>query len=174
MVDPPSVEESIEILKGLRDRYEMHHHLRIPDESIVQAVKLSARYVTDRFLPDKAIDVMDEAGARVRLRRITPPPMVRDLQRKINEIVRLKKEKIENQEFEKAVELRDQEEDIRRQIDTLKQEWEEDMAYVVSRMTGIPLSKIEEAESKRLLNMEEELHHRVVGQEEAIAVVTRA
>jgi ATP-dependent Clp protease ATP-binding subunit ClpC len=129
---------------------------------------------------------MDEAGARVRLRRITPPPMVRDLQRKINEIVRLKKEKIENQEFEKAVELRDQEEDIRRQIDTLKQEWEdahdereivvteEDMAYVVSRMTGIPLSKIEEAESKRLLNMEEDLHNRVVGQEEAIAVVTRA
>src|SRR4029453_10699860 len=163
MVDPPSVEESIEILKGLRDRY-----------------------VTDRFLPDKAIDVMDEAGARVRLRRITPPPMVRDLQRKINEIVRLKKEKIENQEFEKAVELRDQEEDIRRQIDTLKQEWEdthdereivvteEDMAYVVSRMTGIPLSKIEEAESQRLLNMEDELHKRVVGQEEAIAVVTRA
>jgi ATP-dependent Clp protease ATP-binding subunit ClpC len=186
MVDPPSVEESIEILKGLRDRYETHHHLRIPDESIEQAVKLSARYVTDRFLPDKAIDVMDEAGARVRLRRITPPPMVRDLQRKINEIVRLKKEKIENQEFEKAVELRDQEEDIRRQIDTLKQEWEdthderelvvteEDMAYVVSRMTGIPLSKIEEAESQRLLNMEEELHNRVVGQEEAIAVVTRA
>jgi ATP-dependent Clp protease ATP-binding subunit ClpC len=186
MVDPPSVEESIEILKGLRDRYETHHHLRIPDASIEQAVKLSARYVTERFLPDKAIDVMDEAGARVRLRRITPPPMVRDLQRKINEIVRLKKEKIENQEFEKAVELRDQEEDIRRQIDTLKQEWEdthdereivvteEDMAYVVSRMTGIPLSKIEEAESQRLLNMEEELHKRVVGQEEAIAVVTRA
>jgi len=186
MVDPPSVEESIEILKGLRDRYEAHHHLRIPDESIVQAVKLSARYVTDRFLPDKAIDVIDEAGARVRLRRITPQPMVRDLQRKINEIVRLKKEKIENQEFEKAVELRDQEEDIRRQIDTLKQEWEdthdereivvteEDMAYVVSRMTGIPLSKIEEAESQRLLNMEGELHQRVVGQEEAIAVVTRA
>jgi ATP-dependent Clp protease ATP-binding subunit ClpC len=186
MVDPPSVEESIEILKGLRDRYETHHHLRIPDASIEQAVKLSARYVTERFLPDKAIDVMDEAGARVRLRRITPPPMVRDLQRKINEIVRLKKEKIENQEFEKAVELRDQEEDIRRQIDALKQEWEdtheerelvvteEDMAYVVSRMTGIPLSKIEEAESQRLLNMEEELHKRVVGQEEAIAVVTRA
>src|ERR671932_245848 len=112
MVDPPSVEESIEILKGLRDRYETHHHLRIPDESIEQAVKLSARYVTDRFLPDKAIDVMDEAGARVRLRRITPPSTVRELQRKINEIVRLKKEKIENQEFEKAVELRDQVEDI--------------------------------------------------------------
>jgi ATP-dependent Clp protease ATP-binding subunit ClpC len=186
MVDPPSVEESIEILKGLRDRYERHHRLRIPDASIEQAVKLSARYVTDRFLPDKAIDVMDEAGARVRLQRITPPPMVRDLQRKINEIVRLKKEKIENQEFEKAVELRDQEEDTRRQIDALKQEWEdahdereltvteEDMAYVVSRMTGIPLSKIEEAESQRLLNMEDELHKRVVGQEEAIAVVTRA
>jgi ATP-dependent Clp protease ATP-binding subunit ClpC len=186
MVDPPSVEESIEILKGLKDRYEMHHHLRIPDASIEQAVKLSARYVTDRFLPDKAIDVMDEAGARVRLRRVTPPSSVRDLQRKINDLVRNKKEKIENQEFEKAVELRDQEEDIRRQIDALKREWEEsqesadsivseeDIAYVVSRMTGIPLSKIEEAESRRLLNMEAELRKRLVGQDEAVAMITRA
>jgi ATP-dependent Clp protease ATP-binding subunit ClpC len=186
MVDPPSIEESIEILKGLKDRYETHHHLRIPDASIEQAVKLSARYVTDRFLPDKAIDVMDEAGARVRLRRVTPPPLVRELQRKINDLVRVKKEKIEHQEFEKAVELRDQEEDIRRQIENLKREWEEsqdesdlivneeDIAYVVSRMTGIPLSKIEEAESRRLLNMEAELHKRLVGQDEAIAVVTRA
>jgi ATP-dependent Clp protease ATP-binding subunit ClpC len=186
MVDPPTVEESIEILKGLKDRYEMHHHLRIPDASIEQAVKLSARYVTDRFLPDKAIDVMDEAGARVRLRRVTPPSSVRELQRKINDLVRNKKEKIENQEFEKAVELRDQEEDIRRQIEALKQEWEEsqesadsivteeDMAYVVSRMTGIPLSKIEEAESRRLLNMEAELRKRLVGQDEAVAMITRA
>ncbi len=186
IVDPPSLEESIEILKGLKDRYETHHRLRIPDASIEQAVKLSARYVTDRYLPDKAIDVMDEAGARVRLQRITPPPMVRELQRKINDVVRVKKDKIENQEFEKAVELRDEEEEVRRQIDDLKREWEEsqddselivseeDMAYVVSRMTGIPLSKIEEAESRRLLNMEAELHKRVVGQEEAITVVTRA
>jgi len=186
MVNPPSVEESIEILKGLKDRYETHHHLRIPDASIEQAVKLSARYVTDRFLPDKAIDVMDEAGARVRLRRVTPPSSVRDLQRKINDLVRNKKEKIENQEFEKAVELRDQEEDIRRQLDALKREWEEsqesadsivseeDMAYVVSRMTGIPLSKIEEAESRRLLNMEAELRKRLVGQDEAVAMITRA
>jgi ATP-dependent Clp protease ATP-binding subunit ClpC len=186
MVDPPNIEESIEILKGLKDRYEAHHYLRIPDASIEQAVKLSARYITDRYLPDKAIDVMDEAGARVRLRKVTPPPMVRELQRKVNEMVRDKKEKIENQEFEKAVELRDQEEDIRRQIEALKREWEEsqeetelsvseeDIAYVVSRMTGIPLSKIEEAESRRLLNMEAELHKRLVGQEEAISVVTRA
>jgi ATP-dependent Clp protease ATP-binding subunit ClpC len=186
MVDPPSIDESIEILKGLKDRYEAHHHLRIPDVSIEQAVKLSARYVTDRYLPDKAIDVMDEAGARVRLQKVTPPSTVRDLQRKINDIVRIKKEKIENQEFEKAVELRDQEEDARRQIEELKREWEEsqeeadlfvgeeDIAYVVSRMTGIPLSKIEEAESRRLLNMEAELHKRLVGQDEAIAVVTRA
>jgi ATP-dependent Clp protease ATP-binding subunit ClpA len=108
IVDPPSLEESIEILKGLKDRYETHHRLRIPDSSIEQAVKLSARYVTDRYLPDKAIDVMDEAGARVRLQRITPPPMVRELQRKINDVVRVKKDKIENQEFEKAVELRDE------------------------------------------------------------------
>ncbi len=186
IVDPPSLEESIEILKGLKDRYETHHRLRIPDASIEQAVKLSARYVTDRYLPDKAIDVMDEAGARVRLQRITPPPMVRELQRKINDVVRVKKDKIENQEFEKAVELRDEEEEVRRQIEDLKREWEEsqddselvvseeDMAYVVSRMTGIPLSKIEEAESRRLLNMEADLHKRVVGQDEAITVVTRA
>jgi len=186
IVDPPTIEESILILKGLKDRYETHHRLRIPDTSIEQAVKLSARYVTDRFLPDKAIDVMDEAGARVRLQRITPPPMVRELQRKINDVVRVKKDKIENQEFEKAVELRDEEEEVRRQIDELKREWEEsqddselivseeDIAYVVSRMTGIPLSKIEEAESRRLLNMEVEMHGRVVGQDEAIAVVTRA
>src|SRR3989441_463345 len=174
------------LVAGTKYRGQFEARMKAIMKEIVQAVKLSARYVTDRFLPDKAIDVMDEAGARVRLRRITPPSTVRELQRKINEIVRLKKEKIENQEFEKAVELRDQEEDIRRQIETLKQEWEEthderelvvteeDMAYVVSRMTGIPLSKIEEAESQRLLNMEEELHKRVVGQEEAIAVVTRA
>jgi ATP-dependent Clp protease ATP-binding subunit ClpC len=186
MVDPPSIEESIEILKGLKDRYETHHNLRIPDASIEQAVKLSARYVTDRFLPDKAIDVMDEAGARVRLRNVTPPSTVRELQHKINDIIRDKKDKIENQEFEKAVELRDQEETVRRQIEDLKREWEEsqdnaeivvteeDMAYVVSRMTGIPLSKIEEAESRRLLNMEAELHKRLVGQDEAITVVTRA
>ncbi|MGQ4806922.1 Negative regulator of genetic competence ClpC/MecB [Candidatus Entotheonellaceae bacterium PAL068K] len=186
IVEPPNIEESIEILKGLKDRYETHHHLRIPDASIEQAVKLSARYVTDRYLPDKAIDVMDEAGARVRLRQVTPPPMVRELQRKINDIARIKKEKIEEQEFEKAVELRDQEEEIRSQIEALKREWEEsqdeadllvseeDMAYVVSRMTGIPLSKIEEAESRRLLNMEGELHKRLVGQEEAITIVTRA
>lgn len=186
IVDPPSLEESIEILKGLKDRYETHHRLRIPDSSIEQAVKLSARYVTDRYLPDKAIDVMDEAGARVRLQRITPPPMVRELQRKINDVVRVKKDKIENQEFEKAVELRDEEEEVRRQIEDLKREWEEsqddselvvgeeDIAYVVSRMTGIPLSKIEEAESRRLLNMEADLHKRVVGQDEAITMVTRA
>jgi ATP-dependent Clp protease ATP-binding subunit ClpC len=186
IVDPPSIEESIEILIGLKDRYESHHRLRIPDASIAQAVKLSARYVTDRYLPDKAIDVMDEASARVRLQRITPPPLVRELQRRVNDVVRVKKDKIENQEFEKAVELRDEEEAVRRQIEELKREWEEaqddselvvteeDIAYVVSRMTGIPLSKIEEAESRRLLNMEGELHKRVVGQDEAIAVVTRA
>ncbi len=186
IVDPPTIEESIEILKGLKDRYESHHRLSIPDASVEQAVKLSARYVTDRYLPDKAIDVMDEAGARVRLQRITPPPLVRELQRKVNDVIRVKKDKIENQEFEKAVELRDEEEDVRRQMEELKQEWEEtrdeseiivteeDMAYVVSRMTGIPLSKIEEAESRRLLNMEAEIHKRVVGQEEAITVVTRA
>lgn len=186
MVAPPSVEETIEILRGLKDRYELHHGLKIPDHSIIEAVRLSDRYVSDRFLPDKAIDVVDEAGSRVRLQKVTLPQEVRDLQRKISDIVRRKKEHIEKQEFEKAVELRDKEEELRREVETMKKAWEEaqeavepvvteeDIAYVVSRMTGIPLSKIEETESTRLMHMEDELHKRVVGQDEAIKAVTRA
>ena len=186
MVDPPTVEETIQILRGLKERYEIHHRAKFADASIVAAVHLSHRYVSDRYLPDKAIDVIDETGSRVRLQKVTYPPEVRDLQRQIEEIVRQKRGHIEDQDFEEAVELRDKEEEYRERLEVLKQQWEEsqedeepviteeDVAYVVSRMTGIPLSKIEETETQRLLNMAEELHERIVGQDEAIQVVTRA
>ena len=186
MVEPPTVEETIQILRGLKERYEIHHRAKFADASIVAAVHLSHRYVSDRYLPDKAIDVIDETGSRVRLRKVTYPPEVRDLQRQIEEIVRKKRGHIEDQDFEEAVELRDKEEKCRERLEVLKQQWEEsqedeepviteeDVAYIVSRMTGIPLSKIEETETQRLLNMAEELHERIVGQDEAIQVVTRA
>ena len=169
IVQPPTVPEAIDILRGLKERYETHHRAKIPDDAIIQAVKLADRYVSDRYLPDKAIDVMDEAGSRVRLAKETLPARVRDLQRQIAEIVRQKKEFIEKQEFERAVELRDKEEDLRRDVEAEKKQWEdmrddiepvvteEDIAYVVSRMTGIPLSKIEESEASKLLRIEEEL-----------------
>ena len=186
IVQPPTVPEAIDILRGLKERYETHHRAKIPDDAIVQAVKLADRYVSDRYLPDKAIDVMDEAGSRVRLAKETMPARVRDLQRQIAEIVRQKKEFIEKQEFERAVELRDKEEDLRRDVEAEKKQWEdmrddvepvvteEDIAYVVSRMTGIPLSKIEESEASKLLRIEDELHRRVVGQDEAIKAIGRA
>jgi ATP-dependent Clp protease ATP-binding subunit ClpC len=186
IVQPPTVPEAIDILRGLKERYETHHRAKIPDDAIVQAVKLADRYVSDRYLPDKAIDVMDEAGSRVRLAKETLPARVRDLQRQIADIVRQKKEFIEKQEFERAVELRDKEEDLRRDVEAEKKQWEdmrddvepivteEDIAYVVSRMTGIPLSKIEESEASKLLRIEDELHRRVVGQDEAIKAIGRA
>ncbi|MFV1950614.1 MAG: ATP-dependent Clp protease ATP-binding subunit [Nitrospinota bacterium] len=186
MVDPPTPDETILILKELKDEYEAHHNVTITEEAIVGAVRLSDRYISDRFLPDKAIDVIDEAGSRVRLREVTYPPNVRELQRKIDKIVREKKSKIESQEFEKAVELRDKEEELRYQLELLKEEWKKsrkdiaqvvtykDAAHVVSKMTGVPLSKIEKDESQRLMEMEENLSRVVVGQEEAIKVVTKA
>ncbi|MFQ5893971.1 MAG: ATP-dependent Clp protease ATP-binding subunit, partial [Nitrospinota bacterium] len=186
IVNPPTTEETIEIIRGLKDKYESHHQARITDESIIAAVRLSDRYVSDRYLPDKAIDVVDEASSRVRLQRVTLPPELRALQRQIEEVAREKREHIERQEFERAVELRDLEEELQKKVDELKGEWEEtreqsepvvtdeDITYVISRMTGIPLSKMEEAESVRLLKMGEELHRRVVGQDEAITALTRA
>ncbi|MFQ6672556.1 MAG: ATP-dependent Clp protease ATP-binding subunit, partial [Candidatus Tectimicrobiota bacterium] len=186
IVNPPTTEETIEIIRGLKDKYESHHQARITDESIIAAVRLSDRYVSDRYLPDKAIDVVDEASSRVRLQRVTLPPELRALQRQIEEVAREKREHIERQEFERAVELRDLEEELQKKVDELKGEWEEtreqsepvvtdeDITYVISRMTGIPLSKMEEAESVRLLKMADELHRRVVGQDEAIAAITRS
>jgi ATP-dependent Clp protease ATP-binding subunit ClpC len=187
VVNPPSVEETIEIIKGLKVPYEMHHKAKITDEAIITAVRFSDRYISDRYLPDKAIDVIDEAGSRVRLRRVSQSPEMKKMHREIDSIVREKKVSIENQEFEKAVELRDKEEELRSKLDKEKDSWEsenknieeskitdQDIAAVVSSMTGIPLSKIEEGESARLLNMESELAAKVVGQDEAIQVLTKA
>ncbi|MBT3516751.1 MAG: AAA family ATPase, partial [Nitrospina sp.] len=186
IVNPPSVEETIEIIQGLKVPYEIHHKAKITDEAIVTAVRFSDRYISDRFLPDKAIDVIDEAGSRVRLRSITQSPEMLKIQRKIDVVVREKKSSIASQEFEKAVELRDKEEDLRTKLETEKGNWEaardnvepkitdQDITAVISSMTGIPLSKIEEGESARLLNMESELGSKVVGQDEAIQVLTKA
>jgi ATP-dependent Clp protease ATP-binding subunit ClpC len=186
VVNPPTVEETIEIIKGLKVPYELHHKAKITDEAIVTAVRFAERYISDRFLPDKAIDVIDEAGSRVRLREITQSPEMKKIQRDIDVIVRDKKVCIENQEFEKAVELRDKEEELRDKLEVAKADWdkvrdtseasitEDDIAAVVSSMTGIPLSRIEEKESARLINMEQELALKVVGQSEAIKVITKA
>ena len=185
-MNPPTVDETVEIIKGLKVAYELHHKVKITDESIVTAVRFAERYISARFLPDKAIDVIDEAGSRVRLRKITQSPEMKKIQRDIDIVVRDKKVCIENQEFEKAVELRDKEEELRDKLDVVKADWdkgrdasepcitEDDIADVVSSMTGIPLSRIEEKESVRLLNMEQELAGKVVGQEEAIKVLTKA
>ena len=186
IVNPPTVEETIEIIKGLKVPYELHHRAKISDEAIVMAVRYSERYISDRFLPDKAIDVIDEAGSRVRLREITQSPEMKKIQRDIDIVIRDKKICIENQEFEKAVELRDKEEALRDKLDEVKADWdkgrdatepsitEDDIADVVSSMTGIPLSRIEEKETERLINMEQELAGKVVGQAEAIKVLTKA
>ena len=186
IVNPPTVEETIEIIKGLKVPYELHHRAKISDEAIVTAVRFSERYISDRFLPDKAIDVIDEAGSRVRLREITQSPEMKKIQREIDIVIRDKKVCIENQEFEKAVELRDKEEEMRDKLGVVKADWdkgrdvtepsitEDDIADVVSSMTGIPLSRIEEKESARLIDMENELAGKVVGQSEAIKVLTKA
>ncbi len=186
MVNPPSVKETIEIIQGLKDEYEFHHHTKISNDAINLAVKFADRYISDRFHPDKAIDVIDEACSRVRLKMVTQPPEIRKLQRDIAEIEQDKKIKIENQEFEKVVKLRDQEEKLKTKLKTAQKEWkkkneskeqvitEEDIAYVVSSMTGIPLSKIEKKESQRLVAMEKELSQKIVGQEKAIQSITKA
>ena len=186
IVNPPTVEETIEIIKGLKVPYELHHRAKISDDAIVTAVRFAERYITDRFLPDKAIDVIDEAGSRVRLRETTQSPDMKKIQKEMDLVVRDKKVCIENQEFEKAVELRDKEEALIEKLDKVKEEWdkqrdtsepsvtEDDIADVVSSMTGIPLSRIEEKESIRLMNMEEELAGKVIGQGEAIKVLTKA
>jgi ATP-dependent Clp protease ATP-binding subunit ClpC len=186
IVNPPTVDETIEIIKGLKVPYELHHRAKISDEAIVTAVRFAERYITDRFLPDKAIDVIDEAGSRVRLRETTQSPDMKKIQKEMGLVVRDKKVCIENQEFEKAVELRDKEEALIEKLEGVKEEWdkqrdtsepqitEDDIADVVSSMTGIPLSRIEEKESIRLMNMEEELASKVIGQSEGIKVLTKA
>ncbi|MBU9720254.1 MULTISPECIES: ATP-dependent protease ATP-binding subunit ClpC [Bacillaceae] len=185
-VDEPTADESIQILKGLRDRYEAHHRVEITDDAIDAAVKLSDRYISDRFLPDKAIDLIDEAASKVRLRSYTAPPNLKEMEQKLEETRKEKDAAVQSQEFEKAASLRDSEQRIREELDTLKKEWKEkqgqensevtteDIAQVVASWTGIPVSKLEEEETERLLRMEEILHNRVIGQEEAVKAVSKA
>jgi ATP-dependent Clp protease ATP-binding subunit ClpC len=185
-VDPPSIEEAIQIVQGLRSHYEEHHRVTISDEVIEASVKLSERYITDRFLPDKAIDVIDEAGARARLATQVPPADVADLKKDLERLAAKKDEAIRDQDFERAAELRDHERDLQRRIQEREKAWEEerrtnrpalteeDVAFIVSRWTGIPVTRLKQAESARLVNMEGELHHRVVGQDRAIQAISRA
>jgi len=185
-VNEPTVDQSIEIIKGLRDRYEAHHRVRITDESITAAVKLADRYITSRFLPDKAIDLIDEAGSRARLNSSTTPPDLRQLEQEIDGVTKEKEQAIKSQEFEKAARLRDRIRDLKIRKEELKKTWDlsknkytavvgvEDIAMIVSRQTGIPLTRLEEKETSKLLRMEEYLKRRVVGQDEAVASVSRA
>ncbi len=186
MVGEPTKEESVAILHGLRDRYEAHHKVKITDEALQAAVSLSDRYISDRFLPDKAIDLMDEAASRVRLHSFTAPPDVKEQEDRLKALQNEKKEAIAHQDFEKAASLRDEERKLRQDIAQKRAAWEErknnshdvvteeDIAQIVASWTGVPVKKMTEDESQRLLHMEELLHKRVVGQDEAISAVSRA
>jgi ATP-dependent Clp protease ATP-binding subunit ClpC len=186
IVDPPSVEETVEILKGLRKKYEDHHKVTIPDTTLVSASKLSERYITDRFLPDKAIDVIDEAGARARLAAQAPPPEVAALKGDLEKVNGEKEAAVRDQNFEKAASLRDKEREIQGNIKQKQSEWEarrqshrpvlgeEEISFIVSRWTGIPVTRLQEAETSRLLRMEDELHQTVIGQDEAIKAISKA
>jgi ATP-dependent Clp protease ATP-binding subunit ClpC len=185
-VDEPTLEESVQILYGLRDRYEAHHRVSITDEAIDAAVKLSDRYISDRFLPDKAIDLMDEAGSKVRLRSYTTPPNLKELELKLEEVRKEKDASVQSQEFEKAASLRDTEQRLREKLEETKKNWKEkqgkennevtveDIANVVSSWTGIPVSKLAQTETDKLLKLEEILHSRLIGQEEAVIAISKA
>ena len=185
-VGEPTEEEAVEILKGLRDKYEAHHKVKITDEAINAAVKLSTRYIGDRYLPDKAIDLIDEAASRVRLQTFTAPPEIKDLEEKQKELEAEKQSAVSAQEFERAAELRDKEKKVSSELEQKKKEWMQqtghsrdevtatDIAQIVSAWTGIPLTQLTTEESERLLHMEDELHRRIVGQDEAVKAVSRA
>ncbi|WAH39100.1 ATP-dependent Clp protease ATP-binding subunit [Alicyclobacillus dauci] len=185
-VDQPSPEEALEILRGLRDRYEAHHRVKITDEALEAAVRLSDRYISDRFLPDKAIDLIDEAGSRVRLRTHTAPPNLKELEQKLEKVRSEKDAAVQGQEFELAANLRDQEQKVKQELEQLKEHWQQtqqhddvrvtvdDIAHVVASWTGIPVKQLAQEESERLLNMENILHSRVIGQNEAVEAVSRA
>jgi len=185
-VDQPSTEETVQILKGLRDRYEQHHRVAITDEALEAAAELADRYISDRFLPDKAIDLIDEAASRARIKSMTAPPVYRELEDDIENTRREKEAAIEAQEFEKAANLRDQERQLTNKKRELEEQWrqgesgnrpdigEEEIADIVSMWTGIPVFKLTEAETAKLLRMEDELHKRVVGQQAAIEAVSKA
>ena len=185
-VGEPSVEETIEILKGIREKYEAHHGVKISDKAIVAAAKMSSRYITDRFLPDKAIDLVDEACSRVRLGALTAPPEIKELESSLENVAAEKKEAINSQDFEKAAELRDKEKEMGEKLSKLREEWqskssqsageigEDEIAEIISGWTGIPVKKLAEEESERLRNLEEVLHRRVIGQEDAVKAVSKA
>jgi ATP-dependent Clp protease ATP-binding subunit ClpC len=186
IVNPPTKQETIEILRGLRDRYEAHHRVQITDEALEAAVELSDRYITGRCLPDKAIDVIDEAGARVRLRAMTRPPDLKELDAQIEQLNREKERAVAEQDFEKAAHLRDQADKLKKRKEQILREWREKsketdgivdaevINEVVSKMTGVPLTRLEANETARLLRMEEELHTHIVSQHEAIERIARA
>ncbi len=185
-VDQPSIPDTVSILEGLRERYEEHHRVRISDEALRAAAELADRYISDRFLPDKGIDLIDEAASRMRIRSMSQPPVYRDLEEEIEETRRAKESAIEAQEFEKAANLRDQERQLTNRKRDLEDQWaageggerpeigEEEIADIVSMWTGIPVFKLTEAETKKLLRMEDELHKRVIGQQVAITAVSKA
>jgi ATP-dependent Clp protease ATP-binding subunit ClpC len=185
-VEPPSPTQTVAILRGLRDRYEQHHRVQITDDALEKAVELSTRYITARCLPDKAIDVIDESGARVRLKSMVRPPDLKDLEEEIERLNQQKEEAVANQDFERAASLRDQADKLKRKKENLTRDWREKaketdgvvdaevIAEVVSKMTGIPLTRLSSEDAVRLLKMEEELHRRVVSQQEAIKQVAKA
>jgi ATP-dependent Clp protease ATP-binding subunit ClpC len=189
MVGEPSVDETIEILHGLRERYEQHHKLKISDEALDAAAKLADRYISDRYLPDKAIDLIDEAGSRVRLLNSQLPPAAKELDKELRQVLKDKDDAVRSQDFDKAGELRDKEMELKSQIRAIAQSKkaegattsdespivnEEDIAHIVASWTGIPVNKLTESESEKLLNMEETLHNRMIGQDEAVKAVSRA
>ncbi len=185
-VEEPTIEQTVEILRGLRDRYEQHHKVQITDEALQAAADLAYRYISDRFLPDKAIDLIDEGASRMRMKSLTSPPANREFEEEIESTRREKEQAIENQEFEKAAALRDQERKLAGKKRELEEEWEagdsverpsigeEEIADIVSMWTGIPVFKLTEAETQKLMRMEEELHKRVIGQHPAIEVISKA
>jgi ATP-dependent Clp protease ATP-binding subunit ClpC len=187
MVGEPSVEETIEILRGLRERYEQHHKLKISDAALEAAAKLSDRYISDRFLPDKAIDLVDEAGSRVRLINSQLPPAAKELDKELRQVLKEKDDAVRSQNFDRAGELRDREMEIKAEIRTIAQNKkndgssdeqpvvnEEDIAHIVASWTGVPVNKLTESESEKLLHMEDTLHNRLIGQDEAVKAVSRA
>ncbi len=186
VVNEPTSEEALQILEGLRDRYEQHHHVRFSEGALDAAVTLSDRYVQDRFLPDKAIDLMDEAGARMRIRNMTLPPEILELEDRIREARAEKDAAVKNQDYEAAADLRDKERELTEEREALEKKWREDseasvvevgedeIADVVSMSTGVPVSNLTEAETEKLLRMEDVLHHRVIGQETAVTAVSKA
>ncbi len=186
MVEEPSEEDTTQIIKGLRDKYEAHHNVEITDEAIITATKLASRYINDRFLPDKAIDVIDEAASKAKLKSYTAPIALKEKERAIQEIIKEKEELVQMQEFERAAELRDKENKEKAKLEKEKQKWldknnksvrqitEENIIEVISKWTGIPLNKITQDENEKLKNLEEKLHERVIGQNEAIVAISKA